>query len=183
MGGKVLIAYATRYGATKIVAKEISKILKNKNKRVKLVNLKNGNGWPSPNNFDGVIVASSVAKFNLTKEAKSYIKKFKKDLVKKPFGFVFCSAESIMDEEKAIEKYVLQPLSKMFVKPDVVRGVGAYFDLSKNNKIGFLDKNILKSVALGIANSQKVKLKDKNDFLKYDRIEEFVNSFVKKIKN
>ena len=183
MGGKILIAYATRYGATRIVANELKKQFKNKRVRTKIVNLKNGNGWPSPKNFDGVILASSVAKFNLTKEVKNYVKKFKSELVKKPFGFVFCSAESIMDEEKAIEKYVLKPLSNYLIKPDVVRGVGAYFDLSKNNKIGFVEKKILKSIAIGIANSQKVKLKEKNDFLKHDRIEKFVNDFVKKIKN
>ena len=171
---KALLVYATRFGATEVVAKELAKILGDRNVKVRLFDLKGSKDWPSPQNFDGVIVASSVARFRITKEAKKYIKKHAEILKDKPFGFVFCSAESMDHEEQAISKYV-----KIAVKPSVVRGVGVYFDLSESNKLGWVDKKILRAIAEGIAKNESAELNPagKNDFLKHDRIRDFAHEF------
>lgn len=169
---RVLIVYATRFGATEKVAKELAGLLE-KNFAVRLFDLKGGGNWPSPENYEGVIVASSVAIFRITKEAGNYVRKYAEILKDKPFGFIFCSAESLDHEQEAIRKYV-----KLAVKPVVVRGVGVHFDFSESNRIGFVKRRMLEGIAKYY---DKIDFNGSNDLLKHDRIKGFAEDFTARL--
>ena len=77
---KVLIVYDTRYGATEITSRDISDVLEEKGVDVDLINLKPLKmvQWPDPEQYNGIIVGSSVAMFRWKKKPKKFLSKNKK---------------------------------------------------------------------------------------------------------
>ncbi|MFW9993301.1 MAG: flavodoxin domain-containing protein [Candidatus Odinarchaeota archaeon] len=108
MMNKTILAYATRWGATKETAEVIADILRGKyNIEVDLVDIKdkkNKNLDIRP--YDNVILGVSVAIFRWAKEGKKFLKKNRDILPGKKF-FVFVSSGGAGEayEQNDLEKY------------------------------------------------------------------------------
>ncbi len=78
---KTLILYATKHGATR----EIAALLAKQIEAATLVDLASAN-LPEPNEYDCVMIGSSVYAGMLRKEAKAYITQYASQLKQKPLG-------------------------------------------------------------------------------------------------
>jgi menaquinone-dependent protoporphyrinogen IX oxidase len=76
---KVLIVYGTRYGSTEEISRDIAKFLLEVGIETELVNLRTTKSkkWPQIDEFDGIIVGTSLKMNKWKKEAKSFIDKNK----------------------------------------------------------------------------------------------------------
>jgi menaquinone-dependent protoporphyrinogen oxidase len=185
---KVLIAYATRFGATTDTADRIKKIIEGKDYEVELLDLKKvkSKNWPSLDAFEGIIIASGIKMGKWTKQAKSCLEKHLEYLRHNPNKFsIFVCCGTAAEKEK-VEKAEQEYLSDVFNKYDLPsihsRAFSGIFDFSKTSKFGFLEKSIMKSVA------QKDMDPDLgwdfdgvNDFRDFERIEKFAIEFVERI--
>jgi menaquinone-dependent protoporphyrinogen oxidase len=122
---KVLIAFATRYGATAGTSEEIAKVLREEGFDVRVVNLKEEK-VRDISEYDLVIVGSGMQMFRWTGEAEDFLKKFHKELDNKKVAIFVSSMKTILEREgrkdeltKAwknnledkVEKYGLHPLA------------------------------------------------------------------------
>jgi menaquinone-dependent protoporphyrinogen IX oxidase len=87
---KTLIVYGTRYGATAKTAEEIAEVLRNKDIEVKISNAKDEK-IRDLSEYDLVIVGSGIKAFRWTKEPKSFLKKFRKELRQKKVALFVCA--------------------------------------------------------------------------------------------
>jgi menaquinone-dependent protoporphyrinogen IX oxidase len=128
---KVLLAYATRYGSTETIARDIEKALSENGVIVQRVDLKNVNFKDmDPKSYNGVIVGASVAMFRLHPAAKKFLKHLCKQLKGSgvPLIIFIASGTAIKDPAKAeakwitkyVEKYGLEPALTMAVEPCMV---------------------------------------------------------------
>ncbi len=105
---KIILVYATRWGATTETAKEIIRVIKTKyNIDIDLINLKEKKTKnPDITPYENVIIGISVARFRWAKEGKNFLKKNKARLVGKEL-FVFVSSGGAGDayQKKDFEKY------------------------------------------------------------------------------
>ena len=123
---KTLIVYGTRYGATVGTSEEITKVLREEDFNVWVVNAKEEK-VNDISEYELIIVGSGIKIDRWTKEPETFLKKFKKELTKKNVAIFVSSAihaiyayegnTKAMErasrkylEEKA-EKYSLNPIS------------------------------------------------------------------------
>ncbi|MFW9993308.1 MAG: flavodoxin domain-containing protein [Candidatus Odinarchaeota archaeon] len=188
LGKKVLISYGTRFGATEEVANEIAKVLENRGINSRLVNLRKikPRDWPSPDEFDGIIIASGIRINKWTKEPKKYLVKYK-EVLKEPeklLGMFVCSAYAVTEHEEAVRIYLEDTLVELGIPNDdkvLYEAFGGVFDFSKDSILGFVDKNMLKMAAMGIEKGSNGEVKiDKDgrtDFRDWGQIREFASKF------
>ena len=188
MSKEILIAYATRFGATTDTVMKIKEIIETSSCKVELLDLKmvKSKNWPSPEGFDGVIVASGIKMGKWTKHSKSFLERNIDYLRENPDKFsIFVSCGTAAEKDK-IEKARKEYLSDVFEDykiPDVHSEVfSGIFDFSKNSKFGFLEKSIMKSVARQDMDPDLGwDFDGVNDFRDFQRIEKFTNEFVERI--
>ena len=115
---KVLIAYGSRFGSTEGISQEIAKILKNEGIKVRLLNLREEkfDSNDSLEDYDGILVGSSIKVARWTKEAKKFLKENKKQInAIKVRGLFVSSLDSFIPEkyEIAKEKYLKDIISEL----------------------------------------------------------------------
>jgi menaquinone-dependent protoporphyrinogen IX oxidase len=153
---KIFIGYGTRFGATEEVAYRIAEILKEKGIESQVENLRKNKNPPSPQGFDGVIIASGMKINKWTKEPKKYIKKFRNELKdqNKIFGMYVCSVLAIQDYQEAIKLYLQKTLEENDIPDEKNRVIydafGGVMDFSTESKLGIFDKRALQMAAMGI---------------------------------
>jgi menaquinone-dependent protoporphyrinogen oxidase len=138
---KALVAYGTRYGATKGISHEISKILEENNFDVKTLDVKEEE-IKDISEYCLVVVGSGMSLGNWVNEAEDFLKKHRKSLETKKLAIFISSLKPIEEKEgktaliakiqkNGLEdkklKYHLQPISQA-----IFGGVIDY------NKLGFL---------------------------------------------
>ncbi|UCC18887.1 MAG: flavodoxin domain-containing protein [Promethearchaeota archaeon] len=139
---KVLIAYGTRYGATKGTAEEIAKILEEEGLEVKVVNLKEEN-VKDISQFELVIVGSGMKMDMWTSKAKAFLNKFSGELKKKKVAlFVSSGGRALMeykgelDEiDRITKKYLESKASKYGLNPISMNMFGGIWDYNQMGKI------------------------------------------------
>jgi len=95
---KVLIVYATRYGATAGTSEEIAKILREEGFEVRVVNAKE----EKINDISGyelVVVGSGIQMGKWTSEAEGFLSKFSKDLEQKKLALFVSSMKTVSERE------------------------------------------------------------------------------------
>ena len=72
---KVLIVYGTRYGSTAEIAKELAILMENQGIATQIVNLKEvkRKSWPLIDEYDGILVGSSIKIGRWMKEPKKFL--------------------------------------------------------------------------------------------------------------
>jgi len=176
---KVLITYGTRYGSTKEVAEKMKIIFEKANLITDLVNLKevSESDWPSLQEYDGVIVGSSIKFGKWMKEPMSYLIKnqefFKEEL---PFGIYVCSALAA-DPKKYSElkqEYIGQKITDLSINVSLYDAFGGVIDLTSATKFGWVDKRIVGMMAKSDAT---IKKNERNDLRDWDQITAFGEKF------
>ncbi len=189
-GKKVLIAYGTRYGSTEEISQKIAEILENKGLEVQLVDLKKTKSkeWPSLENFDGVLVGSSIKIFKWMNEPQEFLKKHKVEIQKrvKILGlFVSCGTASVPENcEKAKNDYLEKVMAKIGIEADIYDAFGGVYDFSESSRMGSLDKRMLKMGLKEMAKDSGIKYDEKgrNDFRDWDQIRSFAEKFAELMK-
>ena len=184
---RVFIGYGTRYGSTEEVANKIGEILQNKGIETQIENLRKNKKPPTPQEFDGIIIASGMKINKWTKEPKKYIKKHKNILkdTNKVFGMFVCSVLAIQDYEQAITLYLQKILEENNIPDDknhIIYDVfGGVMDFTMDSNLGFLNKKTLSLAAMGMAKDSEGSFQydenGRNDYRDWNKIEEFTTNF------
>jgi menaquinone-dependent protoporphyrinogen oxidase len=149
MTKRALIAYGTRYGATKSTSEEIAKVLQGEGVEVTVVDTKKGKVKDiSP--FDLIIVGSGMQMGKWTKNPETFLEKYQKDLANKKVAiFVSSGAEAFLEYEKKTEEiesnrklYLEEKAAKYRLQPVSLVMFGGVWDY---NKMNFLFKKALAS--------------------------------------
>ena len=175
---KVLIAYGTRFGSTEEISNKLTEIMRNHGLDVTVIDVKKDK-WPPLDQFDAVLIGSSIKMGKWTKEAKSFFEKNVKVLKEKVFLAVFVSSGEASYPEKyqeAKEKYVQKIIVDLgFDLNKVVHeAFGGVFDLSNTSKMGWLDKKFANMSARD-DKSANITENEYNDLRDWDQIYSFAN--------
>ncbi len=136
---RVLIAYGTRYGSTEFIAKEIGKFLEDNDAKVEIIDVKSKRR-PDPEQFDLIIVGSSVAMYRWVRKAIKYLKELRG--ISKPYVVYVSCGTAIDDVPMAQEKFVDKFVKKTKTSPEIALPFAPVLDLRpesdsklKNNKM------------------------------------------------
>jgi len=178
---KVLIAYGSRYGSCKDVADELANILTTEGLQADVWDLKNKKIPSSPlDSYDGFIIGSGIKINKWTKEAENLLKDYngvaKSDAV---LGIFVCCGKALDEKEESVKQYIEKYIDMYGLDPKIYDSFGPSFDLTKDSKVGFLGKKMLKGIAKEMGKKQGVEVKDgeKYDFRDWDKIREFAQEY------
>ena len=178
---KVLIAYGTRYGSTEEISKEIAKVLEEKGFKVEIFNLgiNKPKNWPNLDDFDGVLIGTSLKINSWKKQVKTFIEKNKEKLKNIKFGVFTCGAWAIAEPIDAHEDIARRLIKNFELKADIYNAYGGVLDFSEDSKVGKAGKLALKATALGLEKDKDIPVdKEKlNDFRDWDKIRRFAGDF------
>jgi menaquinone-dependent protoporphyrinogen IX oxidase len=183
MSKKILLAYATRYGATESTIQKIAEWLKEEKYEIELVDLRKTKEkkWPNIEQFEGISVGSGIRMDRWTKEATAFLTKnraFLTENKEKVAVFVSCGTASQRKFEEARTKYLKEHFEKNELPnlhSDTFSGV---FDFTKETRFGFLTKKLMKSIAeKDMSEELEWDFNEINDFRDWDQIRTFVDIF------
>jgi len=186
MSKKILLVYATRYGATESTIQKMAEWMKEEYE-TELVDLRKTKAkeWPKVEEFVGIIIGSGIRMDRWTKEATAFLKKNREFLTKnkeRVAVFVSCGTASQKKFEEARRKYLVEHFEKNDLPQfhsDTFSGV---FDFTKETRFGYLTKKLMKSIAeKDMSEELEWDFEGKNDFRDWDKIKKFVEEFKEKI--
>lgn len=183
MTKRAVLAFASNYGCTSEIATEMAKVLEKEGIKTIVLDLKmtRATQLPSEIEFQGVIIGSGVKINKWIKEARVFIEGNAQLLKDSDFalGMYVCSAFAIVDREKARKDYVEDMAREHGLEPDMCEAFPGLLDFSKDSKMGFVDKKMLKLAAKGIAKETGIEFDEKgrNDLRDWEQIREFARSF------
>lgn len=183
---KVLMLYGTRYGTTKGISDEIEKILQGSGLATDNFNLKDVKlkDIPALNNYDGIIIGTSIKMGNWTKIIKSFMQKRKAELKKKQasLGFYVCCGEAKNDISTAKEKYINSKLEKFGIQPALIDAFAGAYDLREGSPLS----GMMRKIIIGIMQKEEgIENPDGElyDYRDWDQIRNFANQFVERVKS
>ena len=149
MAKKVLIVYATRYGATESTSEEIANVLKGEGLDVKLIDLKKEK-VKEIDPYDLIIVGSGMQMGKWTGAAEGFLQKYQKELAAKKVAiFVSSAAQALIEYEKktdeidkARRQYLEEKAARYNLHPVSMTILGGVWDY---NKMFFLFRKTLSS--------------------------------------
>jgi len=178
---KILIVYGTRYGSTEEISQEIAKTLEEKGLESELFNLGIGKSknWPQLDEFDGIIIGTSLKINSWKKQVKSFLDKNKSEFHNKKLAVFTCGAYAIAEPSEAKEDITKRLSEKFELKVDIYEAFGGILDFSEDSKVGKTGKLTLKAVALGLRNEKgmEIDMSGCNDFRDWDKVRSFTESF------
>lgn len=180
---KVLIVYGTRYGATEGIAKRMAEWFNTASFEVELINVKK-DPWPDLSQFQGLVLGTGIKIGQWTKEMKNFIKKHNDEIsnFKGPKIFFVCSGYAAIPEryQEIKEEYCLKALTNLGASVDDFEAFGGVMDVSPTSNVGWLNKQIIKAV-----DKQSIDFDPKgiNDYRDWEKIEEFTQTFIQRLKN
>jgi len=185
---KILIAYGTRYGATRSTTEEIAKVLQGEGFEVKVVNLKEEK-VKDISKFELVIIGSGMRMAMWTSKAKAFLKKFSSELKKKKVAiFVSSGARALMEYKgehdeitRITKKYLEDKASKYDLNPISMTMFGGIWDYNQMSKIyrKFLDAEKENFIPAGIKETEPGVYDTRN----WDEIREWAKELAGKIYN
>ncbi|MBN1216449.1 MAG: hypothetical protein JXA99_13545 [Candidatus Lokiarchaeota archaeon] len=187
---KVLIIFGTKTGITLKIANYIANILESNNIMTILHKLDKESikNVPDLAIFDGIIIGSGIYANKWKKEIRYFVKNNNIKLKNLKLGlFISCGAGcDKLIYDFAEENYIKSLIKEYNLVPDIYGIFGSYFDLTKNSQFGYLYKKLLIHEMNKTIQEFNVPLKlEKNrtyDFINWNEIEKFANSFVELIK-
>ena len=136
---KSLIAYATRYGATKGTSEEIARIMEEENIDAKIADLKEEK-IKDISEYDLVVVGSTMAMGNWASEAEDFVRRFQEDFGSKKLALFISSLKPIEEKQgktdlvAKIQKVGLDDkITKYNLKPIATAIFGGVVDYNKMN--------------------------------------------------
>ncbi len=138
---KILIAYATRYGATASTAEEIAKNLREEGCDVTVADLKKEK-IQGISEYDLIVLGSGMSMGNWAGEAEDFIKRFRENLGDKKLALFISSLKPVEEKDgklKAVERIqkvgLTDKVSKYNLNPIITGAFGGVVDY---NKLGFM---------------------------------------------
>ncbi len=134
---KVLVAYASKYGATGEVAAEMAKTIREEGHEADLADLRKGYKGDL-SGYDLVILGSGIIAFNWIKGARKFLEKRADELSRTRTAVFAVGSEPYFEPEKREEqlsKYVEGPASERGIDPSAAAVFGGVFDFSKYGKV------------------------------------------------
>lgn len=183
---KILIAFGTRYGSTRVTANQIRDILQEKGLSVDIVDLKETKKkkWPKADGYEIIVVGSSIAMGNWMGEPRKFLRKNKKALSnKKLVLFVSCSL-CLEDMPKAQSDYIDEFIKEHELNPVLTEIFGPCIDLTENSDLGKMKKGILKAAIEDMIKSRddiSVSETEATDLREVEKIESFAEQIAAKI--
>lgn len=157
---KEILLYASKYGAAKELAKRIEK-----GTQTKAVDIKEYHG--SIEDYDKIIIGSSVYAGMMRKEIKTFIKEHEEQLKNKRV-YVYLSALNKNDSKKVITENINEAFYEHLSYVDTLGGI---LDLSNMN---MLEKGIIKMVNKKAHFYAKETKNKRIDLLDEQRIQKFI---------
>jgi menaquinone-dependent protoporphyrinogen oxidase len=184
---KALIVYGTRYGATSGTSKQIAKTLNEEGFDTHVVNAKEEK-IDSITEYDLVIVGSGMKIDRWTKEPESFLKKFKKDLMKMKVALFVSSAmqalylheENTEAMERAKKKYLEEKAEKYSLNPVAMAIFGGVLDY---DNMGWMTKKTVGQLWRKFEEAGYEKKDGKYDTRDWDVIQKWTKELVSKIKS
>ena len=183
---KVLIAYGTRYGATKGTSEEIAKVLQGEGLEVKVVNLKEEK-VKDISKFELVIIGSGMKMEMWTNKAKAFLNKFSGELKKKKVAiFVSSGGRALMEYKgerdeiiRITKKYLEDKASKHDLNPISMTMFGGIWDYNQMGKIfkKFLDEEKENFIPAGFTETEPGVYDSRN----WDKIRSWAKELASKI--
>lgn len=151
-----LIVYSTMYGCTEKCANNIKEKLKGD---TVVINVEN-KSIPQLNEFDNVVLGSSIKVGKIGKSLSKYIEKNKEELMRKRLGIFVCGGDNETD-------YLKQNFPEDIYNKSVIKEfVGGEISM---DKVGFLMGMVLKMVG-------KYESYSRIDHSKIEKIAEYLNN-------
>ena len=182
MTKRVLIAYGTRFGSTEEISAKLAEIMRNEGLDTTVINVKKDK-WPPLDQFEAVLIGSSIKMGRWTKEAKRYFSRNVNALKEKSVLAVFVSSGEAGDPEKYQEakaKYVENILTELGFDLNKVMhdAFGGVFDLTSTSKIGWMEK---KFANMGAKEDANLMENEYNDLRDWDKIHSFAKEAAMRI--
>ncbi len=127
MAAKILIAYATRYGATKEIAEEVAAALRAEGREVDVLPAK---AVQSLAGYGGVVLGAPLYMFRWHADALNFLKRHQKALEGMPVAIFAGGPWNDKEEDWAgVREQIKKELAKFpWLKPAAVQEVGGRFD-------------------------------------------------------
>lgn len=184
---KVLIAFATRYGGTALISQELAKEFEKLDLKSTVYDLKSdkSKNWPSIDEFDGIIVGSSIKIGRWMKEPQKFLKNNEKSLTKKDkiLGIFVSCGTALEDYNEAVEKYLVNFKEKKGIPADLYDTFGVIVDLTDPSNPGKFARPLLIDILNKHAESFGLKINEngRSDLINRERLQKFVNKFAELI--
>lgn len=184
---KALIVYGTRYGATSSTSEYIAQILNEEGFNTHVINAKEEK-IDAVSEYDLVIVGSGMKIDRWTKEPENFLKKFKKDLIKKKVAiFVSSAIQAIYVNEgnseamaRSEKKYLEEKVEKYSLNPVAMAIFGGVLDY---DNMGWLAKKTVGQLWRKFEEAGYEKKNGKYDTRDWDSIKKWTKELVRKIKS
>jgi menaquinone-dependent protoporphyrinogen oxidase len=143
MGNKILVAYATKYGATAEIAEKIGQVLRDAGLSVDVVIVHHVNDLDP---YRAVVLGSAVYIGGWRREAAGFLKSNEKDLAKMPVWLFSSGPTGDGDIASLLQGWrfprALQPIADRIKPRDMVIFRGAL----EEGRLGFVEKWMVKNV-------------------------------------
>ncbi|TFG08243.1 MAG: hypothetical protein EU539_02880 [Promethearchaeota archaeon] len=178
----VIILFGTNYGSTKEIAETIAEVLQKNNIATNVKNLEEAKKIPPIQNYNGIIIGTSMKINSWKKHVKKYLEKNQDDIKnsKIKFGMFTCGANAITNQEKAREE-IKEKLNEYYdLKADLFEAFAGVLDLSENSNVGFLGKKALKLAAKEMLQTSEFQFdpEGRNDYRDWEGIKKFAQDFI-----
>lgn len=186
---KVLIAYGTRFGSTEEISQEIKKTIEEQGLDCELLNLKEikSKKWPSPSEFDGILVGSSIKIAKWMNEPKKFLRMNKElfNQKEKTLGLFISSALALTKKEESIRLYLKEFSENLGISPDIYEPFGPLIDFTDSSRMGWFDQKMFKMASDSMEKEYGVQfdVNGRNDFRDWDQIRDFARKFADLVKN
>jgi menaquinone-dependent protoporphyrinogen oxidase len=168
MEGKILVAYASKYGATAEISQKIGEVLQQEGLQVDVLSAKN---VTDISRYKAVVLGSAAYMFQWRKEVVKLLRKHEKQLAEKPVWLFISGPLEEGDPVKLLEGKIipkaLQPLVDR-IKP---REITVFHGAIDMNKLNFFERFVFKRVKSPIG-----------DFRKWDSITAWAKSIAEALK-
>jgi len=123
---RVLVAYGTRYGSARIVARDIAEAFGQLGHRVDLADLRKDRVRERLDSYDLIVAGSSVAMFMWLGAVKRFLRRSRRSAV--PTAVFICCGTAIDEAPKARERFLDRVIDKIGLEPVMAQPVPPVID-------------------------------------------------------
>ena len=174
----VLIAYATRYGATRYLAETMSRLFAEAGVAADLHDLRSQGPLGDLSLYDGIIIGSGIKAGRWCKEAEAALATLI-DTSLPTALFVSCFEAYKSGEEQAAATYIVPKAAMLDTPPKATVALGPVFDLRPGLKLGFMEKRLYNAM-LGRTRKEGIAVPDGEvtPLVSEDDLKRFVEEFL-----
>jgi len=135
--------------------------------------------WPRLDDYDGVIVGTSLKINSWKKQVKTFLEKNKAVFKEKRFGVFTCGASAIGESEDACDDIAGRLTKNYELVADIHDAFAGVLDFSEDSNLGRTGKMALKAAALELEKEKGMTIdkERRNDFRDWDKIRSFTEGF------